>query len=231
MADDIILTPEEQDERAKQWLKDNGLAIVVGISLGLGAVFGYNAYSAKQISDAEHASTLFQQALEAVQFSENADINEQLATLKADHASTPYAAKATLLRARQLSVSDIESSLSELQWVIDNANESGLQHTARIRKAKVELALGNIGNAKILASVVPNNGFESHYQELLGDIALAEQQFSAARNHYQQAIDQLTSIDSGYRGVLTIKMNRVPQLETANDETVSEDSPADATSE
>ena len=48
MADDILLTPEEQDERAKQWLKDNGLAIFIGVAIGLGAVIGYNGYQEKK---------------------------------------------------------------------------------------------------------------------------------------------------------------------------------------
>ena len=42
MADDIFLTPEEQDERARQWLKDNGPALIVGVVLGIGAIFGWD---------------------------------------------------------------------------------------------------------------------------------------------------------------------------------------------
>ena len=210
MVDDILLTPEEQDEKAKQWLKDNGLAIVVGIGLGLGAVFGYNAYTAKQISDAEQASFLFQQVMEAVGFSENADIQEQLNILKTDHSATPYAAKAALLRARQLSVSDAPASLVELQWVIDNAKEQGVQHAARIRKAKIELSLGNNEEAKALASIADTSGFDSHYQEILGDVSVAEGKYAVAKEYYQQSLDNLGAADASYRGVLSIKLNRLP---------------------
>lgn len=210
MVDDILLTPEEQDEKAKQWLKDNGLALIVGVALGLGAVFGFNTYTAKQISNAEHASKLYNQVLESIKSSELADIQQQVADLKSEHSKSPYASKAVLLRARQLSVSDLESAGDELQWVIDNAQESGVKHTARIRKAKVEMALGNLESAKKLATIDSAEGFDSFYQEILGDIALAEGQQSLARDHYQQSLDKVTDSDTGYRSVLTLKMNRIP---------------------
>ena len=75
MADDILLTPEEQDERARQWLKDNGMALVLGIGLGLGAVFGYQQWQAKLIRDAEAASQLYNTALTTFQSSELGDIS------------------------------------------------------------------------------------------------------------------------------------------------------------
>jgi len=60
MADDIYLSPEEQDERARQWFKDNAPALAIGIALGLAAVVGYNKYQDQQQIDAEAASALFQ---------------------------------------------------------------------------------------------------------------------------------------------------------------------------
>ena len=163
MVDDILLTPEEQDEKAKQRLKDNGLALVVGVALGLGAVFGYNQYTAKQISNAEHASALYHQALESIKASELADIEEPVAVLKSEYPKTSYASKAALLRSKQLSVSDLAAASNELQWVIENATESGVRHTASIRKAKVEIALGNLTAAKSLATVAAAEGFDSFY--------------------------------------------------------------------
>ena len=58
MADDIFLTPEEQDERARQWLKDNGPALIVGVVLGIGAIFGWDYYKKSQLEKAEAASSL-----------------------------------------------------------------------------------------------------------------------------------------------------------------------------
>ena len=210
MADDIFLTPEEQDERARQWLKDNGLALGLGIALGLGAVFGYNQYQDKQKSDAEMASKLFNQSLQRMNDSELADIDTAVASLKADHANTSYAAKAALLKAKQLSVSDLEAAVTELQWIIDNANESGLQHTARVRKAKALLSLGKVDEAIAEASAQPQDGFASHYQEILGDAALAQGDHELARASYEQAMQSLSGGDAAYQSVLQLKINRLP---------------------
>ena len=210
MADDIFLTPEEQDERARQWLKDNGPALVIGIALGLGAIFGWNHYKDTKLKNAEQASVVYQAALEEFQSSELSDIDAQVTELKEKYTGSSYAAKAALLKAKQLSISDLGAAFNELQWVLDNAQESGLQHTARIRQAKIKLAQGELDAAQALAAHVPTLGFESHYAELLADIALQKGDYDTARTEYQRAIDKLPAGQTAYTQILTIKMQRVP---------------------
>ena len=124
MADDIFLSPEEQDERARQWFKDNAPALAIGIALGLAAVVGYNKYQENQQASAEAASELFQQTVTEIRDSKLSSIDEQVTTLKADHTKSPYAAKAVLLKATQTAVNDLASAFNELQWVVDNATVS-----------------------------------------------------------------------------------------------------------
>ncbi|MEM7357843.1 MAG: tetratricopeptide repeat protein [Pseudomonadota bacterium] len=217
MVDDILLTPEEQDERAKKWLKDNGPALVIGIVLGLGAVFGYNTYQDKLKSDAEAASALYDRVIELVRGSEMADISSQVETLKQDFSGSSYAAKAALLRARQLSVSDLDAALEELRWAESNSDEYGIKHTSRIRQAKVLIAQDKLDAAKSIASQTPYEGFASMYHELLGDIARKQGEFEVANSNYQTAIDELDVSEAGYRAVLTLKKDRLPV--TSNDST------------
>ena len=210
MADDILLTQEEQDERAKKWLKDNGMALAVGIILGLGAVFGFNQYKANLLAKAEMASQLYDELSAQYTQSELADISQAVDTLKTGHADSSYAAKAVLLRAKQLSLSDLPSAAQELQWVADNASEAGLRHAARIRLAKTKIALGELSQATTIASQLPYEGFDSYYQEILGDIAARGEASEAARGHYQQAIDSLDASNSGYSAILKLKITKLP---------------------
>lgn len=211
MVDDILLSPEEQDERAKQWLKDNGMALVMGVVLGLGAIYGFNTYKDQQKTNAEEASVLYSQIISSVKDSDNADIENHVATLKDEYAGSPYAAKAVLLRARQLSVSSLDDALLELEWVSNNTDELGILHTARVRQAKVLIALEQLDAAKKLAETQPYDGFDSYYQEILGDISSKKENYEQARTHYQSAIDQVGASGTSYISILNLKMNRLPQ--------------------
>jgi len=210
MADDIFLSQEEQDERAKKWLKDNGLAIGVGIALGFGAIFGYNQYKANIVANAESASTLFASALNAVRDSENANIDAQFNDLKANHADSSYASKVVLMKAAQLTNSDYDAAYNELEWVVNNAPEVGLVHTARIRQVKINIAKGELDKAAALATQSSYDGFDSHYHELLGDISALKGDNEAAATSYQSAIDSLGASDAAYSRIIGLKRDRLP---------------------
>lgn len=216
MADDILLTPEEQDEKARKWFKDNGFALFLGIALGLGAIFGYNQYQAKQQASAEAASLLYNGILEQVSESEIVDINASVNTLKTDHSTTSYAAKASLLKAAQLSKTDLSAALVEYQWVKANAQEVGLVQTARVREAKIVLAQGDLDKAKSLAAQQPYGSFASHYYEILGDVAMQEGNLEEAYDFYNQSSEQLLASDSSYAAVLGLKMAPLPQPTSAD---------------
>lgn len=210
MADDIFLTPEEQDERARKWLKDNGPALAIGIALGLAAIFGYEQYKDSVQRNAEQASALYQAALTEVSDSSLSDIDAQVTELKENYASSSYAAKAALLKAKKLSINDLDAAYIELQWVVDNAAEAGLQHTARIRQAKIKLSQGDLEQARKLASFTPTHGFESHYDEVLAEVNVREGNTDKARELFQKAIDTLPSSQSGYAQLLSLKIDRLP---------------------
>ena len=213
MADDIFLTPEEQDERARKWLKDNGPALAIGIALGLAAIFGYEQYKDNVQNKAEHASALYEAALSEVADSSLSDIDAQVAELKKDYSTSSYAAKASLLKAKKLSINDLDAAFVELQWVIDNAQESGLRHVARIRQAKIKFSQGDLAQAKALASFEPAQGFESNYAEILADVSAREGDNDKARELFQKAIDSLPESQSSYTQLLTLKMDRLPAAE------------------
>ena len=224
MADDIFLTPEEQDERARKWLKDNGPALEIGIALGLGAIFGYEQYKTSVQSNAEQASALYDAALEEVADSSLSDIDAQVTELKENYASSSYASKAVLLKAKKLSISDLDAAYNELQWVVDNSKEVGLQHTARIRQAKIKLSQGDLSAAQALASFTPTQGFESNYAEVLGDVNVRNGDSDGARQQYQKAIDTLPAASQNYAQLLSLKIGRLPAAAVKEVEPKSETS-------
>ena len=51
----------EQGERVQQWLRQNGLSIVIGIVIGLVAIFGWQQWRNHQATREMEASSLYQQ--------------------------------------------------------------------------------------------------------------------------------------------------------------------------
>ena len=219
MADDIFLSPEEQDERAKKWLKENGLAIGIGIALGFGAIFGYNQYQDSIQKNAESASSLFSSALTLFSDSKNADIDTQLTELKDKHPSSTYASKVVLMKASQLANTDLSAAYTELEWVVNNAPEKGLVHTARIRQIKINITQGQLDKAKSLAEPASFDGFESHYKELLGDIAALQNAPDKASDYYQASIEALSASEGAYSRVLGLKLDRLAVTDKVESET------------
>ena len=119
-----------------------------------------------------------------------------------------------------------DRAYQELQWVVDNAAETGLVHTARIRQAKIKIVQNDLAAAQTLATQSSYDGFESHYNEVLADISRKQNKPKQARDFYQKAIDGLTEGDFSYRQILTIKMDRL-----GIEEQVSEVTKDTATSE
>jgi len=228
MADDIYLSPEEQDERARKWLKDNGPALALGIALGLAGIFGWEHYKNSQQQAAESASALYEQVLQEFGDSELADFDAQVAELKSSYADSSYAAKASLIKARQLVNTDLDSAVNELQWVLDNASENGLHHTARIRQAKIKLSQGDLDGAEKLAGHQPQQGFQSYYAELLGEVASRKGDYATAREQFQIAIDSLSPSQAAYGQVLTIRLNRLPNTEEQQSSTTKEQATTNA---
>ena len=208
MADDIILTQEEQEERVRKWIKENGLSIVVGACLGLSIIFGINYWRDYQVNQAEQASALYTKISSAIAANKNADIAGKVETLKKQYKNTPYTPKAVLIHVKQLVEKDIEKATVELQWVMDNSREIGIQHSARLRLARIKVAQNEIEQASKLLTVEEYNGFDSHYYELKGDIAALQDNKEQAKQDYTKAIETLGK-DARYREIINLKINRM----------------------
>ena len=53
------LNDDEQVEALKNWWKENGKAVILGISLGIGSVIGWQGWDRYKISQNENASVIF----------------------------------------------------------------------------------------------------------------------------------------------------------------------------
>lgn len=64
--DDLLVDEHEQSERVRNWLQHNGIGIVAGIALGLGAIYGWQWWKASQLQQRMAISESYSQSADAL---------------------------------------------------------------------------------------------------------------------------------------------------------------------
>lgn len=179
---------EAEIERLRRWWRENWLALAGGLALGLGGIFGWEAWQNAQIGKAEQASQIFEDMKKAA-----VDKPERAAslgqTLMQEFAGTPYAAQAALLLAqRSADRLDWGAAEERLRWVIKHADDPGLEKIARLRLARVLWQQNQPDQALAQLDIPDSDAFAALYQELRGDIKLSQNDHAAARAAYEKAL-------------------------------------------
>ncbi len=204
---DVYNTEEEQVQAIKQWWKDNATSLIAGIVIGVLVLGGYKYWTESKQNQAQQASVLYSDVL-----SSNKDKVKITETLKADYSSTPYAALAALLIAKDnVIANDVDNAVSQLKWVVDNSNDSGIQHIAQLRLARLYLSQNNIEAADTLIKGVKAEGFSATYNELRGDVNLAKKLPVQAKENYRLALATLTQGDQRYE-IIKMKLDDLMQV-------------------
>lgn len=200
-------TDDEQVEKLKAWWKSYGTALVVGVMIGLGVLYGGRYWNQLQLEKAAQASTLFDQFVLHVQNNDETNIKLVGSRIVEEYDRTPYAGLTALILAKKSYESkDAGRAKKQLVWAIDNAREEGVRHVATIRLARIQLAENNVAGAEALIQNGPLTGFEFEYYELLGDIARQKNDRAAARQAYEKAISHSGEVGS-YATVLRMKLD------------------------
>lgn len=195
-------TEAEQVEQIKQWVKENGLQIVVGITLGLSAIWGWDYYKNYQHEQALDARSSY---LSAVLNSSNTDA---LTNLQNNHTNSGYAQQGTLIAAKYaLKAGNQQQALDYLLPLIISDNEF-IVHTAKLRSASIYLEMGNYEQAISVIGRVESTAFNALYNHLKGDIYLAKNDINIAKEYYQLALEQLDA-DSKLKAFIQIKLNNL----------------------
>lgn len=194
----------EQGEAVKKWLKENGMSIVLGIGLGLAAIFGYRTWGNYQINQKLDAAAQYQAVAESVTAGDLEGARGYAAVLSSEHAESPYTTMAQLsVAAAALEADNLETAQEMLKTAMSTGKPEVMRHLARARLARVLLAAGD---AQAAADTVaqPPAGFEAIYAEIRGDALVAAGQLEQAYTAYQEALDNMEA-NAGNRYLLELK--------------------------
>ena len=181
-------TDDEQVEKLKAWLKENGLSIVLGVVIGVGGIAGFNFWNQQQDSAAEQASSHFERMISALETDNTETLKREADILVRDFASTDYALMAHLALARShVESGDFDQAEQSLQQVVGSAAQKPLAHVARLRLAAVQLEQQRYDQVlSTLAAEFPPE-FLARADELRGDAYARQGNVSEAIAAYRKA--------------------------------------------
>jgi predicted negative regulator of RcsB-dependent stress response len=206
---DIYASDEEKGEAIKQWWRENGLAVVVGVALGIAAIFGSRYWFSYQDQKTERAAVLYQQTLVTLNDDDLQLAQANVAELQSDFASTPYAVFAAIEMATQLANKEnLDAAIEQLQWVIDNAELAAQRDMARSRLARLNIDADQLDNALAITDSAETVGFAAVFAELQGDIYAAQENDEEAYKAYQSALNSVANNGPRY-GLLQMKRDDV----------------------
>jgi predicted negative regulator of RcsB-dependent stress response len=197
----------EQGERVKNWLRENGSAIVMGLVLAFGLMFGFKQWQAWQTSNRQQASAEYQMVVSKIETGNMDAAVSNYEVLKAEFPKSAYTSMASMMMAKsRLSAGQVEIAITELTHAMNNAQPEPVRVIARERLARVKLSQGDADAALALLDGAPSDvGFEAQFAEIRGDIHLAKGEPELAIQSYQTSLGLLEE-GVGNRQLLIIKL-------------------------
>ena len=199
--------PHDQGEVVKKWLQDNGSAIVMGLVLAFGGLFGFKQWQGWQESNRQQASYEYEVMGQLLSQNQLDEAMTNFQVLKDDHAKSPYASMAALQMARaRLELNQPDLAIGLYEFVVENGYPKAMKTVARERLARVLLDQGQPEEAlKLLDGADDISGYESRYAEVRGDILFSQGRNEEAIAAYQESLDQLEA-GAGDRSKLVMKL-------------------------
>ncbi len=204
---DPYVTEDQQVEAIKQWWKENGTSIIVGMVLGLAIIFGMRTWNDWRAQNAEAASALYQSIEAALQKNQPLVVQSLSTRLLEEYPASIYAALGALAHASVfVTQGDLVGARGRLEWVIAQSSEPHIQGLAALRLGYLLLEQGDTARALTLAASAASAGFQAGADELRGDVLRAQGDRKGARTAYQAALAGL-SAGSGVSSVLRLKID------------------------
>jgi predicted negative regulator of RcsB-dependent stress response len=196
---EIYETEEQRLEALKKWWKENGQSTIIGLIVGIAVILGWNFWQGHKLSQAEQASSIFSQLINAIKEDKNDSAEKLAERLKEQYPKTEYAAYSALMLAKIKVQSGNDAGAQAILKEIAAGRNLELSNVAKIRQVRLMLAKGEYEQGlKLINDVDPatSTGFSGNYDELVGDLYVALDRLDLARSSYQKALE------NGYKSPL-----------------------------
>lgn len=205
-----VYDSHEQSERVKGWLRENGSAIVMGLVLAFGSLFGFKQWQLWQDGKSQRASAEYELMVELLAEDQLDAAVANFETLRSEYPKSSYTALASLhMAAARVNAGQADLAVSLLEQAMASARPEPVRVIARQRLARLKLDLGEPEAAlRLLEGAPSDTGFEARFAEIRGDVHLALGDTALAAAEYSRALD-LQETGIGYRRLLELKLEAV----------------------
>ena len=202
-----VYDAHEQGEIVKKWLSENGSAIIMGLVIAFGGLFGFKQWQSWQVNNRQQASAEFEVLGELLSAGQLDAAMANFQNLQDEYPKSPYTSMAALQFARaRIAVNQADLAIGLYEYVMENGYPKAMTVVARERLARVLLDQGDAEQAlTVLQDVEDITGFEARYAEVRGDIHYDQGRMEDARAAYLEALDQLEA-GAGDRNMLVMKL-------------------------
>ncbi|MGD8236518.1 MAG: tetratricopeptide repeat protein [Chromatiales bacterium] len=182
------LTDEEQVEKVKAWLKENGMSIVAGVVIGLGGIFGWQFWDSYQANKAAEGAQAYDRFVQVAQQSEPGKTAEQAASLDESFANTAYSHFAALELARQQAeAGELDAAIATLEETRQGIRDGAMQSVIDLRLARLLISQGKLDEAASMVSKLDAAAFAAEAASLRGQIAWMQGKNDEARAALEEA--------------------------------------------
>lgn len=202
---------EEQIEQIKQWLSENLIYIIMGITLGFGGLFSWNYYQDYEQNQRNQARNLY------LNISDEENIEESYQQLKVEYPSSIYLPQAQLLLANYaVKKSEYGVAIDYLHPLTNHQNNL-IAQVSKLNLAEVFIEQEQYTKAIYLlteqthklSKVKGDSYFQALRYNLLGDIYYLQNKKILARRQYKLA-KKLGSVANSELGkILDIKLQNI----------------------
>lgn len=198
---DTHTTEQQQIARLKTLWKENASSILVGLAIGLSALYGFKYWAGWQDGIAGEAANVYASALVAQDVGNEPVLIEKTGELITDYNKTPYAILAALMQARtQIKAGNLALAEERIQWALDNSSAEVMQLITRLRLARVQMEQEKLEAAEAtLAGALPAGLFVALFDELRGDIHMVRGDLQKAQDVYRLALNVMLPETPGYK--------------------------------
>ena len=184
---EIYNNDEQQAEAIKNWIKENGRAVLLGAAIGLVGMFGWRYYNEYHQGKMEAASAAYDLVIKEL------DQNKDKAFPAVSEFVSNYSGSAQgdlaalQLASAAVKAGNLDVAVTQLQTVADKGN-AAVKPIAAIRLARVLGEQGKFADAQKRLDSVTQKAYKAVVAEVRGDLYLQQGDKNKALAAYQDAV-------------------------------------------